>query len=382
MKRKTLTLLASAAVALTLCLLGTGSVFASTTTVKAAADDLDVQAAMQTAEDVTAAAGTITAVDLNGVQNINDYIFSTSSEEPIAVVLPEAGTLTVMYASASGSCYAYLYDAAGNSITRSWTDTADNGVKTAYFIVDAPQTLSLKLSGASDTNQAAFAALYVPSKAKQLAKNKLYIFGTKANNTGKFTFKAPSTGYLTVGAKDYSDAGFSIKMKTKGFSNYQTLYNKDDSVLYVGCKKGTKYSFNLETYAPAYAAKVLFNQVKESKYGTSKKKAASIKKKSNVKGLLITGGQKTHWYKFKNPKTQKVNFTVRTRLSDTGSKLGGMKITVYSGKQSSTRTFYSAGKTYTWTIYNTSGQKLKKGTYYLKVAPYNKATGEFLLKWK
>ncbi|MBQ9016398.1 MAG: hypothetical protein IJ109_09840 [Firmicutes bacterium] len=100
---------------------------------------------------------------------------------------------------------------------------------------------------------------------------------------------------------------------------------------------------------------------------------------------MFTGAQKTHWYKIKNTKKKKVSLIIETSLSDTG-KGGGIKLSFYKGKKrfGTQYIFYDNNNVHKNSYYaaNAAGKKLKKGTYYIKVEPYNKATGYFKLKWK
>lgn len=201
----------------------------------------------------------------------------------------------------------------------------------------------------------------------------------------QFTVTVPATGYLVIGMRGYtsSSADYGVNFRTKGFTANEYLYSGNEYTTLIGVKKGT-YTFTTSTYGDYYIVATAFKTFKESKYGKKKSKAKKIKKKKYQKGLMITGAQKTHWYKFKNTKKHKVAITFITALQDTG-KLGGIKVTVYKGKKSfGTRTIFTSNnkmKTI-YKPYNTWGMKLTKGTYYIKVQPYNKATGYFKMKWK
>ena len=72
-------------------------------------------------------------------------------------------------------------------------------------------------------------------------------------------------------------------------------------------------------------------------------------------------------------------------LSDTG-KGGGVKVSFYKGKKRYGTSYITYDNDHIVTTpfkaSNTSGGKLKKGTYTIKIEPYNKATGYFQVKWK
>ena len=97
---------------------------------------------------------------------------------------------------------------------------------------------------------------------------------------------------------------------------------------------------------------------------------------------MITNAKKTHWYKFKNKKLQKVSVVIDTKISK-GSSAGGLKVTIYDKKrQLYTRKLYPNAKPLTVKLSSPGKKKLKKGTYYIKVESYNGGNGYFTVKWK
>ena len=201
----------------------------------------------------------------------------------------------------------------------------------------------------------------------------------------QFTVNVPTNGILVIGMRGYSTNydDYGVNFRTNGFSSDEYLYSGNNYVSWIGVKKGT-YTFTTRTYGDIYRVVTAFKAIKESKYGKKRSKAVKIKKKKVQKGLMITGAQKTHWYKFKNKKKHKVSLTIVSDLQDTG-KFGGIKLTFYKGKKSyGTRTIFTNDKSVktVLTPYNTLSRKLTKGTYYIKIAPYNKASGTYTLKWK
>lgn len=194
-----------------------------------------------------------------------------------------------------------------------------------------------------------------------------------------FQLKIPSAGYLALAMVDAAQSD-AVYARTRGFSSDMVFRVPEDAKV-IAVKKGT-YSFDVSTSAETIVVSARFQSYKESRYGKKKGKAPTIKKKKTQKGLMITGGQKTHWYKIKNPKNQKVHVDVESSMTDTG-KGGGIRIVIYSGKQSLTYYNYVGNYSKTIDLYTIGlGKKLKKGTYYVKIQPYNKATGVFELKWK
>ena len=70
-------------------------------------------------------------------------------------------------------------------------------------------------------------------------------------------------------------------------------------------------------------------------------------------------------------------------MSQTGNYSGGIRITFYDkrGKFGS-RTYYEGEYNNMLELYTIPGNKLRKGTYYIKVESINGGTGHFTLKWK
>ena len=347
-----------------------------------------------TAEAATAAKGesglmgTIYPQNWNGIKTKDDVIvYETPASELFSVysyhiVIRSACTLGVVY-SALGDVSIGMHNSAGKIIFADGTDDLDDGVKAKYYKFDASGTVTLDVTlFAPNTgkNAAAFSVLEASSASKVIPRGKEYIHGNTSSNNSAFKVKAPSNGYFKVALADGTKTKFTVKAKTKGFSDYH-YFTSNDNTCWIGVKKGT-YTFKVDTYTPLYAVKVSFKKVKESPYGSKRSKAKKIKKNKIQKGLMITGKQKVHWYKFKNPKNQKVKLIVRSKLTDTG-KYGGIKVTVYSKNDQTAHTIYSGNRSETIKLYNYSnGEKLAKGTYYIKFAPYNKGTGYYTLKWK
>ena len=210
---------------------------------------------------------------------------------------------------------------------------------------------------------------------------------TEGLTSTQFKVTVPSTGNLyvqLVGHDTNHKYNWSVTAKTKGFSDWAYFVQSNSFVHLIAVKKGT-YTFTVDAVGDEYEVTPIFKAFKESKYGKKKSKAVKIKRNKYQNGLMITGAQKTHWYKFKNTKKKKVKLVFETGLQTTG-KGGGLKITFYKGKKSfgSQYIWYNDTKIMksTFTPRNALGNKLTRGTYYIKVQPYNKATGYFKVKWK
>jgi hypothetical protein len=104
-------------------------------------------------------------------------------------------------------------------------------------------------------------------------------------------FNVPGKGYLRLNLGSVS--AYSFQLKTAGFKEYE-YYTKNNKYVYIGVKKGT-YTVDLKTYAALAGVKYKFVSVKESKYGTSRDNAGTLKKGGDArKGVIITNSKKKH----------------------------------------------------------------------------------------
>ena len=321
----------------------------------------------------------------SSTENVYYGYYTGTRTYTVYVDMPSAGTLILTYMTQNGTS---AYD----SITGgdySYSTTTSNGAKQRFYAIPAkgPVTLTLNCYPGSGVNEGiALEAQYAPNSATVSAPkdkwSKYYYHGGTGttSKTTNFKVKVPSNGYLMMDLYD-NVAGYSVNYKTSGFKDYELLTLKDVRRV-IGVKKGT-YTITVKSYAPVYKFRVKFTPVKESKYGAKKKKAANLKKKKTAKALMITNAKKTHWYKFKNKKLQKVSVVLGTKISE-GNSVGGLKVTIYDKKrQIYTRTLYSDSKSLTVKLYTIGKKnKLKKGTYYVKVESYKGGNGYFTVKWK
>ena len=329
----------------------------------------------------------IRVIETNGTAPLyQSPVYTSSTTINYKIAMPKAGAFYVAYAGANGSAYVSFKNASGTSVSPSSTNSKNN-VTEKYFLCGAgTHTLSFNLYPSSSGSRAAvvFSLAYIASGKTIPADGSERYCGHAANN-GLSTFKinVPSSGYLKLAMGDASGGSYksNINVKTKGFTDYESL-STSDNVRFIGVKKGT-YTFTVKTSAPVYAIKASFTKVKESKYGKKKSKAVSLKKKKTVKGLLPAGKAKAHWYKFKLKKNQKVTLNFKTSLCGAGSYVGGLKYTLYASYDTGTGTIYSGLRTTPYKPYTIGmSPKLKKGTYYLKIESYKKGTGYYTIKWK
>ena len=207
-----------------------------------------------------------------------------------------------------------------------------------------------------------------------------YVMPSDADET-TFYITTPATGYIVLDMMDAGDLGCAVQFKTDGFKDYEYL-SSVDAESNVGLSKGT-HAFKIKTYSDSFYVRVKFVKISESKFGSRKKKATKISKGSTKKGVIMSDNKKVHWYKIKNPKLQKVKLKLKLKANG-GGKYGGVKVTAYqNGKNmGSTKVsaYYNGTDISLYTI--GKGDKLTKGTYYIKVQSYDSGNGYFSLKWK
>ncbi len=196
---------------------------------------------------------------------------------------------------------------------------------------------------------------------------------------GRITFSADftcdvalcnSNGDVVSWGSDYYDdvipnAAYACwKTITFGVSKGKTYYlritgiptSKDSSGKYVGTVKwtGTKYI--------------------PGKAGKKKSRAASIKRKKTVKGLIVAGDRKAKWYKIKTSRRSvKIYFNAKTDYQ--------IKAIAYYKKGGKTKSLKAVWKR---NSNGTTGFSFinPKGTIYIKVIRVGKGSGSYTLKWK
>ena len=405
--KKILALTISLAAALLLCMTMTSAVFAADAL--EAGGPVEIQAEESMASVEAALAEQQGKVDLKYANSLKEIISvvtpvsmnSSTKADPVytpqtanyqtysyTINMPKTGTFAVSYTGLNGDVYVSM-EGASSIGSSSMTKQGYTFKVYYYYLTAGSYTLDVSVyKPSSGNNQGVFYAQYAPVVTATVGNtNKVYYHGAPGTNN-KLTYfkvKAPAKGFFTLTVGDATNSGYgSAYIKTKGFKDFEYLSDTSTSignVRWIGAKKGT-YTFSVKTYSPIYGVKSKFTKVKESKYGAKKKKAVKIKKKKTVKGVIITNAKKAHWYKLKNPKKQKVKLVFKTNLTG-GGNYGGIKVTFYN-KNSSFYKIISAGTgkatIQPYTI--GSGEKLKKGTYWVKVESYKNGTGFFKMTWK
>ena len=203
---------------------------------------------------------------------------------------------------------------------------------------------------------------------------------TAESGQGSFRVQVPDSGYIEL-TNDCGGSGEGpvVGVRAEGSDEIQTL--EPDCSLYMGVKEGI-YSFEVSTDSESYVIGASFNKVSESAYGSKKSEAAAIKNGKLYKGLFYAGeGKQVHWYKFKNPKDQRVNLDVFAKMNG-GSADKAIRISVYGGKKHKDFSFTTGSIGKRINIYNAKNKgRLVKGTYYVKVVSLGGSSGSFKLRW-
>ena len=305
--------------------------------------------------------------------------------------MPKAGTLILKYIAinSSGAVSGSFYDSlTGSGVMSLRTSTADDGTKVKEYAVSQAGTYTVRFSlySPSGSTNIYFVPLYVPYtvssfKAPSGSFSKYHYVAGHGNTTTTSTFKisVPTKGKLKLDLE--GEDGYSVYMKTSGFGDYEYVSSSNIRRT-IGVKKGT-YTFRVKSNSPVIAYRARFYKVSESKYGLKKSTACSMKKKSYKKGLIVTNDRKSHYYKFYNPKLQKVSIVINTSINGGGNS-GGIKVTLYDRKGTiGTKTIYPEAATTTIKLYTLGkNNRLVRGTYKIKVQSYRNGNGYFSVKWK
>lgn len=210
-------------------------------------------------------------------------------------------------------------------------------------------------------------------------------------NPAMSKFKATKNGYVTISQKwlrNTTEENSVTLCDSKGNNISDAVCDhKVDEPISFPVKKGKTYKFKITTLnidgQQFYQMKVKFT-AREDKAGASKAKAKTMPLRKETVGLCY-GEDKTskvHWYKFKNPKAQKLTLTLSGEASS-----GSLKVIVYDTQGKKTTFYHLApgpAKSNTYTLKTRSGKSvLPKGTYYIKLVKNQRSTtGIYSLKVK
>lgn len=168
-------------------------------------------------------------------------------------------------------------------------------------------------------------------------------------------------------------------------------YDTDDSRAfmtseYFGVKKGATYKIRISSIG-GVKMHASFKAVNKKLYkNIRKQKAVTLKKKKQRDGIVQPGDMKSHYYKFKVTKRQKIKFMITPYLTDdfyfiiSGPKLKKSKIRVAvrsSGGKHVYSNYWGKKRTLETPV------KAMPGTYYMEVKPIGgTCNGYYKISWK
>ena len=222
-----------------------------------------------------------------------------------------------------------------------------------------------------ETYQYSFGSVFI-SGADRTLKNKVEVCSSFADNNTpiyyKVTVSKPGTITINVDG-EYSSYVTLCNSSKKAISDETNSSYVDGKYTYAA-SKGTYYVKVRSNSDYAYV-KSTTKAITDTS-GSSKSKAAKLTVNGSKKNGLVVASDKTSkadWFKFSNPKNQKITVHFNGAITS-----GDLKIEFFDskGKSFGTTTFsrYSNGDAsfspYVGSFGSTSG-KLPKGTYYIKV---------------
>ena len=220
--------------------------------------------------------------------------------------------------------------------------------------------------------------------------NEYYFIKITPIKTGIITFKDDfSHGYCIVlcDAKKKVISEGNNYGSPGDFLSWDSGYKWQTSISY-GVKKGKTYYIrlrggstsreNLQTGTPYIGTVKWTNKaVKAAKSGKSKKKAVTLKKGKKKKGLIVAGDRKGKWYKIKSKYKQ-------TKITCSAKNCNGVIVAEVRYKSGGKwqnikcRGVRSSEPSRSVIMFSTK----KNNTYYVKVYPDKKDSGEYYLSWK
>lgn len=205
---------------------------------------------------------------------------------------------------------------------------------------------------------------------KTMANNKIYTITNKSYSDVVYhKITIPASGYIRVD-------GFDIdKYNGKKYSLVPQLCNSQKKVLegtyyarvadkypsYKGVKKGTYYLRVTGSYK--YKIRYIFTKYTNTKFGTTKAKAATLKSGQKLKVVFPAGGNgsTSAYYKIKVPHGKRMYLNWSSRTNDV------LRADFYTSSNKNFGTVYG----YTGAPTKTNSSPLPAGTYYVKIKRYN-----------
>lgn len=349
----------------------------------------------------------VTAVNINTTTEANAYktgLYDRNNLWSIPVKIPAAGNFLINLVS-TGNNNVYLFDTpnpdadtkpiAAMALPASQSDNdiysfsarvAKAGTYYLVFATDSYSSIQTAL-------QVFYAKALKSGSSTAVTSGKVRYASVSGTGYRYFKITVPGTRYLRIDipwGDGGQDAAYKIKLmnSTKKKNLLKGIVNlKKDGrgyTTYAGVPKGTYYVAVSTATDSAYSIKVTSTKVTD-KSGSTRSKANRMFK-GNSRSGIITATQSSSsgdWYKLVLGSTQRVELDIITK---SGGYSGGIKLSVYSGSKTKafgTAEYYYGDPNGTLHLYTSGyGDRLVKGTYYIKVQKYGSGSGYYKLKWK
>lgn len=349
----------------------------------------------------------VTAVNINTTTEANAYktgLYDRNNLWSIPVKIPAAGNFLINLVS-TGNNNVYLFDTpnpdadtkpiAAMALPASQSDSdiysfsarvAKAGTYYLVFATDSYSSIQTAL-------QVFYAKALKSGSSTAVTSGKVRYASVSGTGYRYFKITVPGTRYLRIDipwGDGGQDAAYKIKLmnSTKKKNLLKGIVNlKKDGrgyTTYAGVPKGTYYVAVSTATDSAYSIKVTSTKVTD-KSGSTRSKANRMFK-GNSRSGIITATQSSSsgdWYKLVLGSTQRVELDIITK---SGGYSGGIKLSVYSGSKTKafgTAEYYYGDPNGTLHLYTSGyGDRLVKGTYYIKVQKYGSGSGYYKLKWK
>lgn len=349
----------------------------------------------------------VTAVNINTTTEANAYktgLYDRNNLWSIPVKIPAAGNFLINLVS-TGNNNVYLFDTpnpdadtkpiAAMALPASQSDSdiysfsarvAKAGTYYLVFATDSYSSIQTAL-------QVFYAKALKSGSSTAVTSGKVRYASVSGTGYRYFKITVPGTRYLKIDipwGDGGQDAAYKIKLmnSTKKKNLLKGIVNlKKDGrgyTTYAGVPKGTYYVAVSTATDSAYSIKVTSTKVTDK--GGSTRSKANRMYKGNSRSGIITATQSSSsgdWYKLVLGSTQRVELDIITK---SGGYSGGIKLSVYSGSKTKafgTAEYYYGDPNGTLHLYTSGyGDRLVKGTYYIKVQKYGSGSGYYKLKWK
>lgn len=337
----------------------------------------DVQAEQEIEVQSNEEADVSKTIDMNAVKADGRTIYDSK-----AIACKSKGVIILTVNCTAGGCNFGVYTDATLD-TRVSTSSYDSpgyvsaatGSATKCFSIPRAGTYYVGVYTTNSETTCNYNALFYDGSDRALSNGQAIAVGQRDAQVNYFAFRATSTGYLMAQGDEIA-RHYKVALCNSAKAPLSGDTYLGNAPTY-GVKAGVTYYIRVTSRfnnKGTYTFRATNTKI-SGKFGKTKKKAATIKKKKTMKGFIEAGsaGKKAKWYKFKMGGKKKVNLSVVTGSNDV------LKITIYrGGKKITSRNVYGNA---TGTIRSVG--KWPKGTYYIKVQRGNsKSSGYYTLKWK